>query len=343
MKASGSGRMPGNFWIAASTSSVDGVAVRVFAGSERLRLLPPLAAGDVGEQLKQHVGRGPERDAVDQHVAQCAPADRESPAARSSAAITASASAGSLVGKQPEGVADRIVEPPLSARSNSMCQVSFSEPGLLRRLRDEKDRVGRIIARAATDRGAGAAGAAETSAAGVVGGSAVAANCELLVERLEHAGGFLAAGHAEIQPLFLLARTARRNSPDNCIRIVRSPAAPSPPSCGGAGGGLPPASCAPRAAASGRAMELHRRRRRRAGLRGRCRRHQRRSLRRRQLLDADAFDRYEAGEEPIEPGALLGGERCLLGDELRGSADAVPCSCDGRASSPSAPRSHGGA
>ena len=79
-----------------------GIAVRVLAGRQRLRLLPPLAAGDVGEKLEQHVGRGRERHAVDQHLAQRAPADREIRPARRAPSMTASTSAGSLVGKRPK-------------------------------------------------------------------------------------------------------------------------------------------------------------------------------------------------------------------------------------------------
>src|SRR5262249_40644699 len=54
-----------------------GVPLGVLAGGKRLRLLPPLAAGDAGEQLKQHIRRGPEGDAVDEHIAQRPSADRE--------------------------------------------------------------------------------------------------------------------------------------------------------------------------------------------------------------------------------------------------------------------------
>jgi hypothetical protein len=58
MKASGSGRTPENFWIAASTSSVAASP----SGPRRLQrlcLLPPFSTGDVGEELEQHVGHGP--------------------------------------------------------------------------------------------------------------------------------------------------------------------------------------------------------------------------------------------------------------------------------------------
>ena len=46
MKASGSGRMPGNFSIGGEHVERRGVAVGVLAGGERLGLLPPVAAGE---------------------------------------------------------------------------------------------------------------------------------------------------------------------------------------------------------------------------------------------------------------------------------------------------------
>ena len=79
-----------------------GVAVRILAGGERLGLLPALAAGDVGEQLEQHVGR--RRRATRRRSAPRAsvrPPIGKSGGA-SSAAITASTSAGSLVGNRPK-------------------------------------------------------------------------------------------------------------------------------------------------------------------------------------------------------------------------------------------------
>ena len=60
-----------------------GIAVRVFAGRQRLRLLPPRAAGEIRVKLEQHVGRGRERDAVGQHLAQaCARRSGNPPARR---------------------------------------------------------------------------------------------------------------------------------------------------------------------------------------------------------------------------------------------------------------------
>ena len=80
-----------------------------------------------------------------------------------------------------------------------MCQVSFSEPGLLRRVRDRK----RASAGFSREHPGAAAGAAVAAAGvGVLALGAGGGSPSSLVQRLEHAGGFLAAGHAEIQPLF---------------------------------------------------------------------------------------------------------------------------------------------
>src|ERR1043166_1704787 len=53
------------------------VAVRIAALGERVRLLPALAAREIGDELEQHVGRRRERHAVGKHLAQRAPADGE--------------------------------------------------------------------------------------------------------------------------------------------------------------------------------------------------------------------------------------------------------------------------
>ena len=146
MKASGSGRMPGNFSMRGEHVERRGIAVRVFARGERLGLLPPLAAGDVGVKLEQHVGGGRQRDAVGQHLAQRAPADRE--IGRGIERLDHGFDQRGIVGgKQAEGVADRVVE-------TAFGQVELDVPGLLRgaglvepRARDE-GRHRRIVARA---------------------------------------------------------------------------------------------------------------------------------------------------------------------------------------------------
>ena len=54
-----------------------GVAVGIAPFGQRLGFLPPVAAGQVGDELEQHVGRRRQRHAVDQRLAQSAAADRK--------------------------------------------------------------------------------------------------------------------------------------------------------------------------------------------------------------------------------------------------------------------------
>ena len=165
MKASGSGRMPGNFSSAASTSSVAASPSGSSPARERLGLLPPLAAGDVGDQLEQHVGRGAERDAVGQNLAQACGRRSGSRPARRCAAITASTSAGSLRRKDAEAVADGVIEA-ASRRdrtryARSLLRARLVEP----RARDER-RLDRMVARCGRRRPSAQRAAAAPSAAG---------------------------------------------------------------------------------------------------------------------------------------------------------------------------------
>ena len=128
---------------------------------------------------------------------------------------------------------------------------------------------------------------------------------DLLMERLQHAGGFLAARHAQVQPLFLLgedeigivlaivaalaaillrhrghhAPAQRRPSG----KVIRS-ASGSAWSCHGA---------APSSAVTEFVL---------------CTRHQRGALLGRERGDAGAVERHETGKEAVQPGALLVGE-----------------------------------
>ena len=63
------GTQPAKFFQRRQHVKAGGVAVWILAGGERLCLLPPLAAGDIGEQLKQRVRREPERNLLDQGTA----------------------------------------------------------------------------------------------------------------------------------------------------------------------------------------------------------------------------------------------------------------------------------
>ena len=137
------------------------------------------------------------------------------------------------------------------ARSNSTCQVSFSEPGLLRRRRDRKvasaglsrERPGAADANRQRRRGGVAAPPARRPAA-------LPNSC---IERLEHAGGFLAARHAKVQPLLFL----REQRVGIVLAVVAALSAILLRHRGhhaaAAAAGLRQASCARRAASSGRA------------------------------------------------------------------------------------------
>ena len=52
-----------------------GIAVRIFAGRKALGLLPPLAAGQIGDKFEQHIGRRRQRNAVGEFLAEGAVAD----------------------------------------------------------------------------------------------------------------------------------------------------------------------------------------------------------------------------------------------------------------------------
>ena len=84
-----------------------------------------------------------------------------------------------------------------------MCQVSFAEPGLLSSARDTK------VASTGLSRDvpAGTCGfsAGRRSVRRFRRGGRRGRGADLGVQRLQHAGGFLAARHAQVQPLFFLA------------------------------------------------------------------------------------------------------------------------------------------
>ena len=100
MKASGSGRIPSNFCKAASTSSVAASPSGSCPAASAFACLAPVAAGQIGNELEQHVGRGRQRYAIGQRFAQRAPADRKirRRVERSDHRID---QAGSLAGKMP--------------------------------------------------------------------------------------------------------------------------------------------------------------------------------------------------------------------------------------------------
>ena len=135
---------------------------------------------------------------------------------------------------------------------------------------------------------------------------------ELLVERLQHAGGFLAARHAQVQPLFFLR--------DDEVRIVLAiVAALAAVLLRHRGHHL-----APQRLAFGELHALGERHGlvvpRRLAVVGVAERvggagHQRGVLLGRERGHARAVERDEAGEEAVQPGALLVRERRGLGNE----------------------------
>ena len=102
-------------------------------------------------------------------------------------------------GKKAEGIADLVVEAAFG-------QIELDMPGLLLRARlvepraRDEGRARRIVARAAGLVGGFGGGRVRRLYHCVGAGAA-----DLGLERLQHAGGFLAAGHAEVEPLFRLA------------------------------------------------------------------------------------------------------------------------------------------
>ncbi len=168
------------------------VAVGILADGERLRFLPPLASGDVGEQLKQHVGGGAEGNAVDQHIAQRPPTDREIP--RSIERGEHGVDERGIIGrKDAKGIADRIID-------SASREIELNMPGLLPRARFVEARarqkycLGRMLAR--TSRG----GCRCSRSSGRRRRLALDRRRPRQVgaQRVERAGGFLAARHAEI-------------------------------------------------------------------------------------------------------------------------------------------------
>ena len=81
-----------------------------------------------------------------------------------------------------------------------MCQVSFSEPGLLSSVRDTKVASTGL----SRERPASPLRRGDTALARLAGLPQARRRADLRMQRLQHPGGFLAARHAEVQPLFLL-------------------------------------------------------------------------------------------------------------------------------------------
>ena len=292
-----------------------GVAVRILAGGERFRLLTPVAAGDIGEELKQHVGGGAERDAVDQHVAQRPAADRE--IGRGGERRDHGVGERRIVGREhAEGIANRIID---AGRR----QIELNMPGLLlggrlveARAR-QKARRGRALAR--TSRRAGRCNRSSGRRRGLARRLGRRRGlADLLVQRLERAGGFFATGHAKIQSLLLLQEDGVRivlTVVSALSAVLLSHRCHHPPAQRTAFGELhaigerhgrvvPRRAVVVLAGRSGGRREIERARQ------------QRRRLVQRQRSDA-VFEREQPSEQAVEPHALLGAEGRALRNERR--------------------------
>ena len=133
-------------------------------------------------------------------------------------------------------------------------------------------------------------------------GSGAGGRRRLLQQTLQHAARFLAAGHAQVELGF---RRRRRWPPSRSrtgSRTGRSPAAPWRRTACAAAACPRPASCARRSAWPRRARARRRPRRQRLGRGVRHGAVERRGA-------GLGVERQQAGEEAVEPGALLGRER----------------------------------
>ena len=105
---------------AASTSSVAASPSGSSPRASACAFCAPFAAGQIGDELEQHVGRGAERHVVDQHLAQRLARDREIGGRVDARRCTASASAGSFCAKTPSDRRPRRSTPD-AGRDRSRC------------------------------------------------------------------------------------------------------------------------------------------------------------------------------------------------------------------------------
>ena len=110
-----------------------------------------------------------------------------------------------ILGEDAEGFAGLVVEP-ASERSNSTCQVAFSDPSLFRRRRDKN---AAVVGASRERPGCALRGTASglASAKAGVGDRGLSISSTSV---FQHARGFLAAGRAEIEPLLLREAMALR-------------------------------------------------------------------------------------------------------------------------------------
>ncbi len=180
------------------------VAIGVLALRQRPRLLALGAAGQIGEQLEQAVRCGRQRHVVDQHLAQRLAAHRSGVrGAKQRDDLVDEAEI--ILGEDAEGIANDIVE-------TACIEIEVDMPGLLFRsfLVEEASRHEScrhwIFARTAgfgDNRRRGRFLVRRRRGRLRRRGRRLA---ELLVQRLQHPRGLLAAGDAEIEPRFALVR-----------------------------------------------------------------------------------------------------------------------------------------
>ena len=99
------------------------VAVRVLTGGKPPRLLLALAAGEIGDELEQHVGRRRQRYAIGQHLAQHAAGDGKF-RRRIERSEHRGDQIGIVGGKYAEAIADDVVE--IASR-----EIDIDVPGFL--------------------------------------------------------------------------------------------------------------------------------------------------------------------------------------------------------------------
>jgi hypothetical protein len=172
------------------------VAIRVLPGRQRFCLLPALAASEIRNELEQHVRRWRQRYAIGERLTQGPPADWKiwRCVERGKDRVD---QRGIVGGINPEGIADDIIE-------TAFGEIELDVPGfffgtrLVETAARDECRVNWIVARAA---GRSQRHGRRLPRRGL-GACRRWRRCELLIELLEHAGGVLAARHAQVQPLF---------------------------------------------------------------------------------------------------------------------------------------------
>ena len=178
-----------------------GVAVGVVSLRQRARFLALSPARNERNQLEQRIRRGRERYFVGQYLAQRL--------ASHGGGVRSAEQGNDLVDmaeiiacENSEGVADDVVEAAAGKVEIDVPGFLFRS-GLVEQAPRQERRRRRIVARTARLRG---------DRRRRCGGRGRRAGCgrrrffQLLVQRLQHPGGFLAAGHAQIQARFRLAR-----------------------------------------------------------------------------------------------------------------------------------------